>query len=76
MYLLLLKPVILRFLCLKINFSLGSSPITIAFQFLYLSKILVIASPNRSYPFAVFNFPINDIIFSFFLKLIFVDGAD
>ena len=43
-----LKPIISKFLCLKTNFSLGSSPITTAFQSLCSSKIFLIASPNKS----------------------------
>ena len=39
---------IFKFLCLNKIFSLGSSPITKAFHFGYLSKILIIASPNIS----------------------------
>ena len=58
-----------RFSCLKSIFSLGSSPMTIAFQSLYLSNILRIASPKRSYPFAEFNFPTKDINFFFFCKI-------
>ena len=65
------KPTILKFLCLKVIFSLGSSPITIDFQSLYLFSILIIASPNKSYPLALFSLPINEINFFFFEKLIF-----
>ena len=42
------KPNKLRFLCLKINFSRGSSPITKAFQSLCFFKIFNIAPPNKS----------------------------
>ena len=62
--------------CLKCNFSLGSSPITIDFHSGYLFRILITALPNKSYPLAVFNFPIKQIIFFFFLILtlsLFVD---
>ena len=64
------KPNILRLLCLKINFSRGSSPITNACQSLCFFKIFNIEAPNKSYPFAEFNFPTNVIILSFFLKSI------
>ena len=65
------KPIFFSFLCLKINFSLGSSPITIARQFSNWFNIFMIAFPNKSYPFAEFNFPTNVIIFSFLKKLTF-----
>ena len=50
----------------KINVFSFSSPITTALQSRYLSKISNIDFPNTSYPFAVFNFPTKEIIFSFF----------
>ena len=65
-----LKPKWSKFLCLKKIFCLGSSPITIAFQLSYLSNIFNIAFPKISYPLEGFNFPINDMIFFFLLKLI------
>jgi len=71
-----LKPCNFKFLCLKIIFSLGSSPYTIDFQSGYLFNILIIAFPNMSYPLALFNFPTNVIIFCFLLKFtltLFVD---
>ena len=50
-------------------FSLFSSPIIIAFQPGYLSKILVIALTKTSYPFALFNLPTNVIHFFFYFKI-------
>ena len=50
--------------CLKKYFSLGSSPIIIDLQFLYLFKILIIAVANLSKPFAKLSFPEKIIIFS------------
>ena len=41
-------PLTNKFLCLKNSFSLGSSPITIAFQLLYLFNILIMVLPNIS----------------------------
>ena len=76
MKILFLKPITLKRGCLKIIFSLSSSPMTIAFQFLYLSNISIIASPNISYPFALLSLPIKVIIFSFFLKFILTLLAD
>ena len=43
-----LNPWTFKFLCLKINFSLGSSPNTLDFQLGYLFNILIIAFPNIS----------------------------
>ena len=43
-----LKLMTLRFLCLNTCFSLGSSPITIDFQFGYSLRIFRIAPPNMS----------------------------
>ena len=60
---LFLKPRLIKLLCSKYIFSLGSSPITYAFQFLYLSKIFIIVLPKISKPLAEFNFPIKVIIF-------------
>jgi hypothetical protein len=60
-----LNPKCSKFLCLKKNFCLGSSPITILFQLSYLFNILIIAFPNISNPLEEFNLPINDIIFFF-----------
>ena len=64
----LVYPLTLRFLWENEICSLGSSPTTIDLQSGYLSKILIIALPNKSYPFAELSFPINEIIFFFFLK--------
>ena len=58
---------ILRFLCLKENFSLGSFPATIAFQFGNSSKIFITAGPNRSYPLEEFSLPVNTICFFLYL---------
>ena len=71
-----LKPYLIKFLCSKKCFSLGSSPIIIAFQFLYLSKILTIECPKISNPLALLSLPIKEIIFSFFLKFIFFLSTD
>ena len=57
------KPKTCKFLCLKNNFSLGSSPKTKDFQSGYFFKILIIALPNKSYPLALFNLPTKVIIF-------------
>ena len=66
---LFLKPKCCKFLCLKKNFCLGSSPITILDQSLYLSKIFKIALPKISYPFEELSLPTNEIIFFFFSKI-------
>ena len=71
-----LKPITFKRGCLKIIFSRSSSPITIAFQFLYLFNISIIALPNISYPFALLSLPIKEIIFFFFLKSILTLFAD
>ena len=42
----LIHPLYSMLSCTKLYFSLGSSPITIDFQFLYLFKILIIALPK------------------------------
>ena len=60
-----LNPKIDAFLCFKIIFSLFSSPITMALQFLYLSRIFFIDLTKISYPFALFNFPTKVIHFFF-----------
>ena len=62
-----LKPRIFAFLCFSKIFSLFSSPITKAFQFGYLFKILTIDFENLSYPFSLFSFPTNVIHFFFFI---------
>ena len=62
-YWLFLKPNKCKFLWLKINFSLGSSPKTVAVQSGYLSNILIIVFPKISYPLALFNLPTNEMIF-------------
>ena len=59
------KPKFFKRSCSIIIFSLGSSPITKEFHSGYLSRIFVITSPNKSYPLALFNFPTNIIVFSF-----------
>ena len=60
-----IHPVNNSLLCLKEYFSLGSSPITMEFQFLYFFKILVIAEANLSKPLAAFNLPEKIIVFCF-----------
>ena len=49
----------------KTKFFLGSSPITILFQSLYLFNILIIAAPKTSYPLEEFNLPTKEIILLF-----------
>ena len=66
-----LKPRILKFLCLKKYFSLGSSPITVAFQLLCLSKILIIVLPKISNPFDLLSRPTKIILFCLSFKEIF-----
>ena len=70
-----LNPFMSNLLCLKINFSLSSSPITIAFHSLCLFNTSIIVEPNTSYPFALFSLPTNVIIFSLFLNLTFCTSA-
>ena len=47
------------------------SPITLAFHDGYLLRILIIALPNISYPFALLSLPTKEIKFCLYLKLIF-----
>ena len=70
-----LKPKFVKRSCLNSIFSLSSSPITIAFQFLLSFKTSITADPNTSYPFALFSFPTKVIIFSFLFKFIFCKSA-
>ena len=65
-----------KFLCLNTIFSLGSSPITIDFQSLYLSKIFITALPKISYPFDLFSLPTKIINFFLFLRLTFFLSVD
>ena len=67
----LIKPCLINLSWWKSSFSLGSSPATWAYQFLCLSRILIIDLPNKSYPLAEFNLPTKVIIFFFLIKLIF-----
>ena len=67
-----LKPRMLKFLCSKKCFSLGSSPITVAFQLLYLSKILIIVFPKISNPFDLLSRPTKIILFCLLLKEILI----
>ena len=71
-----LNPRIFKFLCLKLNFSLCSSPITFDFHVGYLFKILIIVLPNISYPFELLSLPTKEIKFSFFVKSIFFLSID
>ena len=48
---------------MKSYFSRGSLPATIAFHFGYLFNILIIAFPNKSYPFDEFNFPVIEFAY-------------
>ena len=64
-----LKPSIEARLWDKKIFSLFSSPITIAFQFLCLSKTFLMDLTNISYPLALFSLPTNVINFCFLFKI-------
>ena len=70
------KPKIFNLSWLKKIFSLGSSPITIADQFLKSFNMGIIAFPKISYPFAEFSLPTKVIIFFLFFKLIFFGSID
>ena len=61
----LIQPLYSKFLCTKLYFSLGSSPTTIAFQFLYLFKIFMIAFPKIWKPLERFNFPTKEMTLDF-----------